>query len=294
MSSDLQIRCGVHVSIAGEIDQAIDRAVEKGCDTFQIFTRNPRSWKFKKLDLEETIRFKNKLNSSRITPVVAHMPYLANLACPREVVYRKSVKALIEELNRCDMLGIPYIVTHLGSHLGKGRQTGLERLVNAITMALDSSKGGSVILLENTAGTTNSMGSTFEDIQEIMDKVAERSRVAICFDTCHAFAAGYDLRDIPAVETTIDRLRKVIELDLLKIVHANDSKGKLASQTDRHEHIGVGHIGYEGFRAITHNDILGRLPFILETPVDIRRSDVQNLQVLRRLGAQLHKCRAAK
>jgi len=289
MSSNLQIRCGVHVSIAGEIGQAIDRAVEKGCDTFQIFTRNPRSWKFKKLDLEETIRFKNKLNSSRITPVVAHMPYLANLACPREVVYRKSVKALIEELNRCDMLGIPYIVTHLGSHLGKGRQTGLERLVNAITMALDSSKGGSVILLENTAGTTNSMGSTFEDIQEIMDKVAERSRVAICFDTCHAFAAGYDLRDIPAVETTIDRLRKVIELDLLKIVHANDSKGKLASQTDRHEHIGVGHIGYEGFRAITHNDILGRLPFILETPIDKRRSDVQNLQVLRRLGAQLHK-----
>nr|MDO8135447.1 deoxyribonuclease IV [Candidatus Njordarchaeum guaymaensis] len=285
MGSNIPFRCGLHVSIVGTIDQAVDRARGKDCDTFQIFTRNPRSWKFKVLDHEEITQFKNKLSNSRMMPVAAHMPYLANLACPKQSVYEKSVRALIEELNRCDMLGIPYIVTHLGSHLGKGRETGLERLINAMAEAFNSSKGKSTILLENTAGTTNSMGSTFEDIQEIIDRIAEKSRVAICFDTCHAFTAGYDLRDVLAVEKTLDKLRKVVELDLIRIVHANDSKSELASRIDRHEHIGMGHIGYNGFKAILHNDAFRRLPFILETPIDRRGSDTQNLKTIRRLAA---------
>ena len=285
MSTSFPIRCGVHVSIAGSIDQAVDRAKEKHCDTFQVFTRNPRGWKFKKLIPDDVTLFRQKLKESMIEPAVAHMPYLPNLSCPMKAIYKKSVRALTVELERCSMLGIPYLVTHLGSHLGKGREIGLERLIEAINAAFDSSSGRTMLLLENTAGTKNSMGSSFEDMREILDHVAEKSRVAVCFDTSHAFAAGYDLRDAESVETTVAELRKVVGLDLLKVVHANDSKGKLASRLDRHEHIGMGQIGEQGFRAILHNDAFRKLPLILETPVDRRGTDVTNLRRLRELAS---------
>jgi deoxyribonuclease-4 len=285
MPTSFPIRCGVHVSIAGSIDQAVDRAKEKHCDTFQVFTRNPRGWKFKKLIPDEVTLFRQKLKEWMIEPAVAHMPYLPNLSCPMKMIYKKSVKAFTVELERCTMLGIPYLVTHLGSHLGKGREIGLERLTEAIDAAFDSSSGRTMLLLENTAGTKNSMGSSFEDMREILDHVAEKSRVAVCFDTCHAFAAGYDLRDAESVERTVAELGKVVGLDLLKVVHANDSKGKLASRLDRHEHIGMGQIGEQGFRAILHNDAFRKLPLILETPVDRRGTDVTNLKRLRELAS---------
>ena len=142
-----------------------------------------------------------------------------------------------------------------------------------------------MILLENTSGTTNSMGSYFEDIREIIDSVAEKSRVATCFDTCHAFAAGYDLRDKRSVDKTIEKLRETVGLDRIKIIHANDSKGNLASHTDRHEHIGMGRIGEEGFKALLHVEAFRKLPFILETPIDNRGTDVANLKRIRRLAA---------
>ena len=285
MSSSSPIKCGVHVSIAGSIDQAVDRARQRNCDTFQIFTRNPRSWKLKKLIPEEATQFRDKLKASAITPAVAHMPYLPNLSCPKKGLYKKSLRALIVELERCDVLGIPYLVAHLGSHLGKGRAIGLERLVEAIDTAFNASKGKTMLLLENTAGTRNSMGSSFEDIQEIIDRVKEKSRVAVCFDTCHAFGAGYDLRDVASVESTVAELKRTVGLESPKVVHANDSKGELGSGRDRHEHIGMGHIGEQGFRAILHNDVFRRLPLILETPIDKRTTDVTNLRKLRELAA---------
>jgi len=285
MPLSFPIRCGVHVSIAGSIDQAVDRAREKHCDTFQVFTRNPRGWKFKKLNPDEATLFRQKLKESAIEPAVAHMPYLPNLSCPMKMIYKKSVKALTVELDRCSALGIPYLVTHLGSHLGKGREIGLDRLIDAINAGFNSSSGRTMLLLENTAGTKNSMGSSFEDMREILDHVAEKSRVAVCFDTCHAFAAGYDLRDAESVERTVAELGKVVGLDLLKVVHANDSKGKLASRLDRHEHVGMGQIGEQGFRAILHNDAFRKLPLILETPVDRRGTDVTNLRRLRELAS---------
>jgi len=285
MSSGAAVKCGVHISIAGSIDQAVDRANEKHCDTFQIFTRNPRGWKFRKLDAENAAQFREKLSASKIDPPVAHMPYLPNLSCPKKAIYKRSVRTLMSELDRCDVLGIPYLVTHLGSHLGKGRETGLERLIDAINTAFDSSKGSTVLLLENTAGTKNSMGSSFEEIREILDHVTNTSRVAVCFDTCHAFAAGYDLRDTESVNKTIMELERAIGLDQLKVVHANDSKGKLASHLDRHEHIGMGQIGARGFKAILHSDVFRRLPIILETPIDRRATDVTNLKRLRELAA---------
>jgi len=285
MSSSSPIKCGVHVSIAKSIDQAVDRARERNCDTFQIFTRNPRSWKLKKLIPEEATQFRDKLKASAITPAVAHMPYLPNLSCPKKGLYKKSLRALIVELERCDVLGIPYLVAHLGSHLGKGRAIGLERLVEAIDTAFNASKGKTMLLLENTAGTRNSMGSSFEDIQEIIDRVKEKSRVAVCFDTCHAFGAGYDLRDAASVESTVAELKRTVGLESPKVVHANDSKGELGSGRDRHEHIGMGHIGEQGFRAILHNDVFRKLPLILETPIDKRATDVTNLGKLRELAA---------
>jgi deoxyribonuclease-4 len=285
MSSSTQIKCGVHVSIAKSIDQAVDRARERNCDTFQIFTRNPRGWKVKKLVPEEAAAFRDKLRESSIAPAVAHMPYLPNLSCPKKGLYRKSLKALILELERCRVLGIPYLVTHLGSHLGKGRAIGLERLVEATDAAFDVSKGKTMLLLENTAGTTNSMGSSFEEIQEIMGRVEHKARVAVCFDTCHAFGAGYDLRDAESVEKTVDQLKRTVGLESLKVVHANDSQGELGSKRDRHEHIGMGHIGEQGFRAILHNDVFRKLPLILETPIDKRGTDVTDLRKLRELAA---------
>jgi deoxyribonuclease-4 len=285
MSSSGSVRCGVHVSIAGSIDQAVDRARERNCDTFQIFTRNPRGWKFKKLSPDEATRFRDKLKESAMRPAVGHMPYLPNLSCPKKGIHKKSLKALAVELERCELLSIPYLVTHLGSHLGKGRAIGLERLVEAIDTAFNSSKGKTMLLLENTAGTKNSMGSSFEDIQEILDHVAEKRRIAVCFDTCHAFAAGYDLRDTESVEKTAAELKHTVGLESLRVVHANDSKGELASGLDRHEHIGMGYIGEEGFRAILHNDVFRRLPLILETPIDKRATDVANLRRLRELAA---------
>jgi len=275
----------VHVSIAGSIDQAVDRALERDCDTFQIFTRNPRGWKFKRLVSKEVDQFRLKLEASKIDPAVAHMPYLPNLSCPKKSMHKRSVRALTVELERCNLLGIPFLVTHLGSHLGKGREIGLERLISAVDTALGASKGNVMLLLENTAGTKNSIGSSFADLMEILDHVAESSRVGVCFDTCHAFAAGYDLRNRESVEEVIVQLDRHVGVDKLKVIHANDAKGGLGSHLDRHEHIGVGQIGKEGFRAILHADAFRRLPMILETPIDRRATDVVNLRTLRELAS---------
>jgi len=283
MYANLPIGCGLHVSIVGSIDQAVDRAKEKTCDTFQIFTRNPRGWKSKPLGPDEITKFRRKVLQSGISPVFAHMPYLANLSSPKKVVHKKSVRTLTEELDRCGTLGIPYVVTHLGSHLGKGWKVGLKQLIEAINTAFARSQSKAILLLENTAGTTNSMGSSFEEIQEIISHF-RRSRVAICFDTCHAFAAGYDLRNTKSVETTINKLEDSIGLDSLALIHANDSKGELASRIDRHEHIGLGYIGAEGFRAFLHADVFRRLPIILETPINILGADIANLKRIRELA----------
>jgi len=280
------LRIGFHVSIYGSIDRAVDRAVELGCNTFQIFTRNPRQWKSTKLAPETAEAFSDKVKSHDVKPVFAHMPYLPNLASPRDEVYEKSVKTLTSELERCRRLEIPYLVTHLGSHLGAGMQTGFMRLINGINQAFNVTDGDVTLLLENTAGTRNSMGSTLEDIQHIIERLSHPERAGVCFDTCHAFAAGYDLRTEETVEATVRKIDEVIGFEKLKLVHLNDSKGDLNSRIDRHEHIGMGKIGEEGFRSVLGSR-LGDLPLILETPKDYRRSDVGNLMKVKKLAVGL-------
>jgi deoxyribonuclease IV len=280
------LRIGFHVSIDGSVDKAADRAAELGCNTFQIFTRNPRQWHSTELATETAKAFSDKVKSYGMVPVFAHMPYLPNLASPRDEVYEKSVKTLTSELERCRQLEIPYLVTHLGSHLGAGMQTGFTRLIDGINQAISSACGGVVLLLENTAGTRNSMGSTFEDIQHIIERLAHSDCVGVCFDTSHAFAAGYDLRTEEAVEATASKIDDVIGFERLKLVHLNDSKGDFNSGIDRHEHIGMGMIGEEGFRSILASR-LGKLPLIMETPKDARRSDIGNLEKVKELAVGL-------
>ena len=279
------LKLGLHVSISGSIDRAVDRAVEKGCNTFQIFTRNPRGWRSRDLTREEVEAFIEKVEKFKIEPVFGHMPYLPNLASPKDETYRRSVESLITELRRCVELKIPYLVTHLGSHLGAGMEIGFERIIKAVNRGLSEVEGNVMLLLENTAGTKNSMGGSFEDIRYIIERVDYPERVGVCFDTCHGFAAGYDLRTMESVESTIKMLDEVIGFERLKLVHLNDSKGGLNSRIDRHEHIGMGMIGEEGFRNILKSR-LGQLPLILETPIDKRRSDIENLQKVRELAGE--------
>lgn len=277
------MKLGLHLSIKGSIDRAVDRAVENDCNVLQIFSRNPRRWQFKKLVLNEIESFKEKLRKNGISPVFIHTPYLLNLSSPKEDVYQKSVMALKDELGRAFELSVPYIVTHLGSHLGFGKREGFTRIVGAINESFSEVENDVTLLLENTAGTRNSMGSSFVDIEYIVSRIEDRARVGICFDTSHAFAAGYDLVSQGAVEYTLQKFDEIIGLDELKLVHLNDSKGGLNSGVDKHEHIGLGKIGERGFRNILKSR-LRQLPLILETPVDKRRSDIDNLRKVRELA----------
>lgn len=279
------VRVGFHVSIAGTLDEAVDRAVELGCNTFQMFTRTPRAWAADELTSEEVRAFVEKVNSHDVKPVFAHAPYLMNLASARRDVYVKSVKTLKQELERCGRLEIPFLVTHLGSHLGSGKQRGFERIKNAIDEAYRSVGNGVVLLLENTAGTRNSMGGRFEDIRHIIKGLAQPEVVGVCFDTAHGFASGYGLRSVKAVEDTLRTFDAVIGLGKLKLVHLNDSKAGLGSRVDRHEHIGLGKIGEKGFQAILHSRFK-ELPLILETPWKGDRSDVDNLRKVKELAGE--------
>jgi len=275
----------MHVSISGRVDQAPERAKELGCDTFQMFTRNPRGWSFSKLKSDEVAEFRRKANEFGFIPVVTHMPYLPNLSSPRKIIYNKSVKSLSAEMERCADLAIPYVVTHLGSHLGKGVEIGLERIISAVNTAISENVSNEVmLLLENTAGTKNSMGSSFEDVKKILDGIEQKNRVGLCFDTAHAFAAGYDLRTIEAVDETLRRFDRVLGIDRLKVIHLNDSKGELGSGRDRHEHIGLGYIGENGFSSFLKHQSVKDLPIILETPIDERRDETGNIRKVRELS----------
>ena len=276
---------GCHVSIAGSIDLAVGRARELGCDTFQIFSRNPRGWKAKDLDQGTADAFRTAVSASGLGPVVDHMPYLPNPASPDDEIYDKSVAALTGELRRCDLLGIPYLVTHLGHHRGAGTEAGQERVVAAINRALtDAGEDDVMLLLENTAGEKNSVGSTFADLSRIMDGIDAVEKIGICFDTCHAFAAGYDLRTAEGIEVAFVEVDDLIGLRHLRVVHLNDSKGDLGGGLDRHEHVGLGSIGEEGFWNIRRHPGVRSLPLICETPVDERRDDVGNIAKVRELA----------
>jgi deoxyribonuclease-4 len=278
------VRVGVHVSIAGSLDLAVDRAFDAGCDVFQMFSRNPRGWAYPPLNDEVVDSFRTKIKTTGLLPV-DHMPYLPNLASPKPEVYEKSVTTLTAELDRCGELGIPYLVTHLGHHLGDGMAGGRARVIRAINASLAATSAGVMLLLENTAGEKNSVGRSLEHIRAIIDGISDQERTGVCFDTCHAFAAGYELRTAEGLDATLGQFDEMIGFFRLKVIHLNDTKGELGSGLDRHEHIGLGGIGEEGFRRILHHPAITGLPLICETPVDERRDDRGNIAAVRRLAA---------
>ena len=279
------VQIGAHVSISGSIANAITNASKRECSAFQVFTSNPRGWHAKDLTDDDATNYKNNLSQSNIDrfATVAHMPYLPNLSSPEISVYEKSIHTMIREVERCDKLGIPYLVTHLGSHKGTGEDKGIQRLVGALTEVAKTNKDVT-ILLENTAGQKNSVGSDFTQLAEIFFGLKPASRFGICIDTCHAFAAGYDLRNEKNVKDVFEKFDSEIGLKHIKIIHLNDSKGELGCHLDRHEHIGLGHIGEAGLSQVVKLANKNKIPIILETPIDERRTDFEKIRKAKELA----------
>ena len=274
------MQIGCHVSASGSVDKAIDNAVERNCSAFQIFTRSPRSWHAKDLTKEVIDAFKSKLKDSKIDKfaICAHMPYLPNLATPKDDAFEKSVNTLINEVERCAQLGIPYLVTHLGSHLGTGEEAGIKKLVAGLTKA-GQTKNDVMILLENTAGQKNSVGSDFKQLGEIFKQLKPGKKFGVCIDTCHAFVAGYDLRTAEKVKETFKEFDKHVGIENLKILHLNDARGELGCNLDRHYHLGLGGIGEEGMKSVVKFANKKKIPIILETPIDDDRDDFENVKI---------------
>ena len=274
------MQVGCHVSASGSIDKSVDNAVERNCSAFQIFTRSPRSWHAKDLTKEVIDAFKSKLKASKIDrfATCAHMPYLPNLATPKNDGFEKSVNTLISEVERCAQLGIPYLVTHLGSHLGTGEEAGIKKLVEGLTKA-GQTKNDVMILLENTAGQKNSVGSDFKQLGEIFKQLKPGKKFGVCLDTCHAFVAGYDLRTADKVKETFKEFDKYVGIENLKILHLNDARGELGCNLDRHYHLGLGGIGEEGITSVVKFANKKKIPIILETPIDDDRDDFENVKV---------------
>ena len=278
------MRIGCHVSIAGGVDRAVDNAVERGCTAFQIFTRSPRMWGARPIPDADAEAYRSKLEGSGIdaSATCAHMPYLPNLSSSSDETYKKSVAALVDEVGRCGRLGVPYLVTHLGSHLGAGEKRGIDRLVAAYERAA-AVDNGVVILLENTAGQKNSVGSDFGQLGSILGRLSPPDRFGVCIDTCHAFVYGYDLRTGAAVKRAFAELDGAVGADNLRVLHLNDAKGEIGSRLDRHHHIGLGGIGERGMAAIVAEADRRDVPVILETPINDERDDFENLRVARGL-----------
>jgi len=266
MGKKSRLLLGAHVSIAGGLYKAIERGQSIGCTTIQIFTKSNRQWRAKKLTDEDIKNFKSAQQQSDVKSVVAHASYLINLAAINTEVREKSIYALIEELQRCDALAIPYLVLHPGSSTNGSDKAGLDKIIDALNIIFSKHTIKTTLLLETMAGQGSSLGSTFEQIAYIYKKSKVKKHLGVCIDTCHIFAAGYDFRTKDNYEKTWNEFDKVIGLNLLKVIHINDSKKDYASKVDRHANIGKGNIGLEGFRLLFNDKRFFAIPKILETP----------------------------
>ncbi len=273
------MKLGFHISIAGGFKNVVPRAIKLECDTIQLFSRNPRGWKYKSLDKQDIALFKQAIKNERISPIFVHMPYLPNLASSKVELFRLSVEALIEDLRRSEIIGAQFLIMHCGS--SKNRTEGLKRMSDGINRALDRIKNKVVLLIENTAGSGNELGNKFQDIKELFDRTSDKKRIGAVLDTAHAFQAGYDLRVQKGVEHTIEEIENLIGLHKVHLIHLNDSKTKCGSQSDRHWHIGKGKIG-NGIRYIINHPLLKDKSFIMETPRKGAKDDLMNLKRVRK------------
>ncbi len=255
-----RLRLGYHVSVAGGIFNAFERAESLGCNSMQIFLSNPRGWDVGHLPPEEISRFAGMRARHPIDPVVAHMPYLPNLSTSDRAKMKKSVESLSRTLSLAGSLGVDYVVAHLGSHGGAGTEKGIVNVISAINAV--EIPDNVALLLENTAGGTNSVGSSLEELARIREGAADQKKIRFCLDTCHLYAAGYDIADAAVA----NNIKKKLGPDSIGIIHLNDAKFELDSKKDRHANIGQGYIGESGFRKFLGNGWVRSIPLILETP----------------------------
>lgn len=261
---------GAHVSTGGGIERSIANALDIGCSCFQIFTKNQRQWEAKPLSVTSISSFKELLEASGLGPVLSHDSYLINLASPKDDVFKRSIASLKDEIYRCSELGIDHLVMHPGSHMGEGVGPGLKRFIEgldgSISILKDSNDHIPSILIENTAGQGTNLGSNLNQISTILDGSEFKSYLGLCLDTCHSFAAGYDIVSEKGYQKTMNEIDELIGLDRLKAVHLNDAMFEIGSRKDRHETIGEGRIGVDGFAHFINDPRLDELPGILETP----------------------------
>jgi deoxyribonuclease-4 len=273
---------GAHMSIAGGVSQALPRGRDAGCECIQIFTKSSRQWAAKPYPREEIESFQKTRRELGIKMIVAHDSYLVNLGAADGALRKKSIAGVIDELERCEQLGIPLLITHPGAHVGVGEEEGIRLIAKAINEAHTASSGYHVkIALEITAGQGSNLGYKFEQMGQIIDSVKHNDRLRLCFDTEHAFAAGYDLRNEEGYQRTFAELDEHIGMELLAAFHMNDSMKPLNSRVDRHEHIGKGHLGLEVFRQLVNDPRFAGLPMCLETdPGENNRDIIADLQQL--------------
>ena len=280
-----QLRLGAHMSIAGGFEKAIERGRKVGCQTIQIFSKSNNQWAAPPITDEQAELFKKSAEEADIGPIFAHAAYLINVGSPDKATADRSKQALKVELQRADRLGLAFLVLHPGSHKETGEEACIKKIAQTVAWALEQTQGSPVKLLyEIAAGQGACVGHRFEHLAELLRLTEHPDRAGICLDTCHLFAAGYDLRTKAAYEKTMGEFDEVIGLKRLQAVHLNDSKKELGCRVDRHEHIGKGQIGLEGFRCLMNDQRLAHLPMVLETPKDEEcTEDKMNLKVLRGL-----------
>jgi deoxyribonuclease-4 len=278
------MRFGFHISIAGGWEKVRDRAEERHCETLQIFSRNPRGWESQPLDPDSVRRFVSDMNALRIDPIVIHMPYLPNPASPDKAKLAKSVESLKEELGRAAMLSAKFVVVHAGKAMGADVRSACKVLSASINESLDAVRNDVSLLVENTAGQGTEIGTSVEELADILSRVKQKRRVGICLDTAHAFAAGVDFRRKDVLEAFLEKFDALIGLEYLKLIHLNDSKAACASRVDRHWHVGKGEIGATGMKLLLKDARLEKLPAIMETPwTDGPADDLKNLRMAMRL-----------
>jgi deoxyribonuclease-4 len=279
------VKLGAHMSIAGGVARALERGVAIGCDAIQIFLKNNMQWRGPKISTDEATKFRALRITTGIAPVFAHSCYLINLAATNTRFLRQSIAATVEEIQRAALLGVPFIVVHPGAHLDAGEEAGLRRCARSLDEIFRATaRSGVRIALETTAGQGTNLGFRLEHLAEIFQLVDNPRRLAVCVDTCHLFAAGYDIRTPKGYAKTMDDLDRRVGIRQVVAIHLNDSKMPIGSRVDRHEHIGKGHIGLNAFRRILRDPRWDGLPMVLETPKsDDLHEDVENLQVLRSL-----------
>ena len=281
------MKVGVHTSIAGAIENAAHHAKKIGCDTFQMFSANPRGWRAIDPTPEDCERFRAARRKYDLSPVVIHDNYLINLASADTFIRERSIAAFRRELKRAVALGADYLVTHPGSAKGASPAQAIGTCVKSLCQAASGLKlDGLTILIENTAGQGSAIWRTFEEVEEIIAGAENDLPMGACIDTAHSFEAGYALHTAAGLRDTVKQLDAAIGLKKVRVVHANDSKTAFGSHADRHEHIGKGQIGVEGFRRIVRHPKLRSIPFICETPIDRPGDDIRNVRMMRKLAGE--------